>query len=144
LALPQLGQEKQLGYDLVDLANAYSQSGDQTSAQAVLQMAMNIGQNIASNSSSAAYVSQLVGMAIETRALSAMNPNSPYGDSGLTIQDQLNQIVQNRAITRGLVQQAQSLMPTMSGQDWINYDNRRMIFGEVAADQWLVSKYEQQ
>jgi len=31
----------------------------------------------------------------------------------------------------------------MSDQDWINYINRRMLFGEAAAMQWLVSKYGQ-
>jgi RNA polymerase sigma factor (sigma-70 family) len=143
LVLPQVSQEKKLGQDLVDLANAYSQSGDQASAQAVLQMTMNIGQNVASQSSSVGYINQLVGVAIEKFALNAMNPNTSYGDNGQTVQDQLNQIAQNRAATSGLIQQAQSLMTQMSDQDWINYDNRRMVFGEVAADQWLVSKYGQ-
>ena len=44
LALPQLAPVKQLSQDLVDLANAYQQSGDQASAQTALQMAVNLGQ----------------------------------------------------------------------------------------------------
>jgi hypothetical protein len=35
-------------------------------------------------------------------------------------------------------------MQTMSDQDWINYLDRQMIFGKVAALQWVVSKYGQQ
>ena len=143
LVLPQDVQEKQLGLDLVALANAYGQSGDQNSAQAALQMAMNLGQNVASESSNAALLNQLVGMSIETLAFNAMNPNSSYGGDGQTVQDQLNQIVQQRATIKELVQQAEPLMPAMSDQDILNYENRRKLFGEVAALQWLVSKYGQ-
>jgi len=29
----------------------------------------------------------------------------------------------------------------MSDQDWINYTDRRLFFGEAAALQWAVNKY---
>jgi hypothetical protein len=82
-------------------------------------------------------------MSIETLALNAMDPNSPYGDNGQTVQDQLNQIAQQKAAINELWKQAEPLMPTMSDQDILNYENRRMLFGEVAALQWVVSKYGQ-
>ena len=129
LEIPQLAQLKQLGVDLVDLAKAYSQSGDQASAQAALQMAINLGQR---------YGNVSAGMAI-----SAMDPNSPYGDNGQTVQDQLNQIAQQRAALNALGQQAGPLLPTLSDQDWISYTDRKMLFGDEAAVQWLVNKYGQ-
>jgi RNA polymerase sigma factor (sigma-70 family) len=141
--LPQLRQVKQLGQDLVGLANAYSQSGDQTSAQAAVQMAMNLGQRYTDTSANGPIISQLVGMAVERMALSAMDPNSPYGGNGQTVRDQLNQIVQNRAAINGVVEQAQPFLPMMSDQDILIYENRRMAFGEMAALQWVVSKYGQ-
>ncbi len=144
LVLPQLGEIKQTARDMIALANAYSQSGDQASAQASLQMAMNMGQALrGASSSSAALISQLTGMAIETLALNAMDLNSPYGGNGQTVQDQLNQIVRDRAAISELVQRATPLLPTMSNQDVLNYENRRRAFGEVAALQWVVSKYGQ-
>src|SRR5260370_20627298 len=79
LELPQLLQVKQLGQDLVALANAYSQSGDQASAQAALQMAMNMGQRYADAPANAVLISQLVGLAVEALALHATDPNTPYG-----------------------------------------------------------------
>jgi tetratricopeptide (TPR) repeat protein len=142
LELPQLAQVKQLGRNLVALADAYSQSGDPASAQAALQMAMNMGQRY-DDLASAALISQLVGMAVQRLALNAMDPNSPYGGNGQTVQDQLNQIAQQRTAINELVNQAQPLMPTMSDQDILIYENRRMLFGEVAALQWVVSKYGQ-
>jgi hypothetical protein len=134
---------KQVGQDLVDLANAYSQSGDPASAQAALQMAINLGQNYMDTSANGPIISQLVGMAIERMALSAMDPNSPYGNSGQTVQDRLNQIAQQRAALNELADQAGPLMQTMSEQDLLNFENRDMLFGEVAALQWVVNKYGQ-
>ena len=144
LEIPQLSQVKQLGVDLVDLANAYSQSGDETSAQAALQMAMNLGQRYEDASAWPSLIYPAVGMAIEKIALNAMDPNSPYGDNGQTVQDKINQIAQQKAALQELGEQAGPLMRTMSDQDWINFINRRMLFGEAAAMQWLVDKYGQQ
>ncbi len=144
LTLPQFVPLKRLGQDLVALANAYGQSGDQTSAQAVLQMAMNLGQRYGDASASVTLIGPLVGMAIERMALTAMDPNSPYGGNGQTVQGQLNQIAQQEAALRQLGQQVGPLLPTLSDQDWINYENRKMIFGEAAAIQWLASKYGRQ
>jgi RNA polymerase sigma factor (sigma-70 family) len=139
--LPQLSQLKQLGRDIVDLANAYSQAGDTTSAQAALQMAATLGRSYVNPTTGEPAISQLVGMAIETMAFNAMDPNSPYGGNGQTVQDQLNQLDQQKAAIQQLFQQADPLRQTMSDQDWIIYTNRRMLFGEVAAAQWIVSKY---
>jgi RNA polymerase sigma factor (sigma-70 family) len=144
LELPQLHQVKQLGVDLVDLAKAYNQSGDQASAQAAFQMAISMGQRCADTSNDPMLISQLVGMAIQKIAFNAMDPNSPYGNTGQTVQDQLNQITRNRAAINELVQQATPLLPTMSDQDILNYENRRRALGEMAALQWVVSKYGQQ
>jgi RNA polymerase sigma factor (sigma-70 family) len=143
LMVPHLHEVKQLGRDMIALANAYNQSGDQASAQAALEMTMNLGQNVTDESTSVALISQLVGMSIKTLALGAMDPNSSYGGTGQTVQDQLNQIAQQRAAINELVQQAEPLMPAMSEQDVLNFENRRKIFGEVAAMRWLVSKYGQ-
>ena len=60
-------------------------------------------------------------MAVERMALNAMDPNSPYGGNGQTVQDQLNQIAQQKAAVNELVQQAEPLMPTMSDQDRLSY-----------------------
>ena len=144
LIISQDPQIKQLGLDLVSLANAYSQSGDQASAQAALQMAMNLGQNMITQSSGAALINQLVGMSIETTALKTMDPNSVYGNDGQTVQQQLDELAQERAGFQALTVQAGPLIQTLSDPEMLNFDNRRMMFGEVAAMQWVVSKYGNQ
>lgn len=88
-------------------------------------------------------IGQLVGISIEQRALQAMDPNSSYGDSGQTVQEQLNELAQQRAAAVELSRQAFNLYPAMSDQDWIIYRDRSAAFGMAAADQWLVNKYGQ-
>jgi RNA polymerase sigma factor (sigma-70 family) len=143
LLQPQLSQLKQLGMDAVDLANAYSQSGDSTSAKTVLQMAATLGQSYATVSPGEYEIGQLVGIAIEQKALQAMDPNSSYSNTGQTVQDQLNELAQQKTAIDELAHQASTWFPAMSDQDWIIYRDRAAIFGMTDADQWLISKYGQ-
>ena len=141
MLLPQLAPLKQLGMDLVDMAKSYSQSGDQTSAQAVLVMAMDLGQRYVPPSAGDGLVSQLVGLVIQRNALRAMDPNSPYGDNGQTVQDQLAIVEQQRAALKQLAGQSGSLLEkNTSDQDWNNYLQRWALFGNLHASQWLVNK----
>ena len=143
LKLPHLNEMRQLGQNLVDLAKAYHQSGDLASAQAALQTAMILGQRW-SGDASATGISQLVGLSVERMALSAMDPNGPYGGNGQTVQDELNRIDQQKAAYKDLVEKMKPMLPMMSEQDGINYWNRQRLFGPQAAMRWLVSKYGQQ
>ncbi len=140
MALPDLRDLKQLGQDMVDLANSYRQTGDEASAQAALQMAVNLGQQ----ASTGEYMIDLdLGLKVERNALRAMDPNSPYGNDGQTVQDRLSQLTQQIAAGYELDKQADPLMQTMSDQDWISFTDRSRVFGEQAALRWLVTKNAQ-
>jgi tetratricopeptide (TPR) repeat protein len=141
IQLPQLAALRQLGLNMVSLAGSYQQAGDPASAQSMLQMAVNLGQHL----NDPFLITSLVGMAIERNALGAMNPASLYGSTGQTVQDQLNQLAQQKAALMSINDQFQhSVAPVMSELDWISYDQRRTIFGETAAQQWANGKYGQQ
>jgi len=142
LQLPHLIELKILNQNIVDLANSYAQSGDAGSAQAALQMDVNLGQQLDSTPTSP-LINQLVGLAIERNALGAMDPNSPYGTDGQTVQDQLDQLTQLKTTIHDLVNRSEALQETMSPQDWISYNERTMMFGEMNALQWLMGKYGQ-
>jgi RNA polymerase sigma factor (sigma-70 family) len=142
LQLPQLAVLSDLDKQIVNLAKSYAQSGDAGSAQAALQMDVNLGQQMDSTPTSP-LITQLVGVAIERSAYGAMDPNSPAGTDGQTVQDQLDQLTQQRATIKGLANQMEALQETMSPQDWINYNERTMMFGEMNALQWLLGKYGQ-
>ena len=144
LLLPQLSELKQLSGNLVDVANSYKEAGDAASAQAALQMAANLGQRYSNVSPGEPEVSQLVGIAVERIALNAMDPNSPYGSAGQTVQDRLDQLAQQDAKIRQLSQQTEALHSRMTEQDWISYKDRWRNFGEEAAGRWLINKYGQE
>jgi len=141
LLLPQLGQVKELGLDLVDLAKSYRQAGDATSAQTVLQMTADLAQRYSAVTPGEAEISQLVGLALERIALTAMDPSTPYGNNGQTVQDRLSQIAQQNATLKDLNQQLEPLLPTMADEDWISYKDRWRMFGEEAAMRWVIGKY---
>ncbi len=128
---------------LVPLANSYRQTGDMESAQAALQMAVNLGQRFENGSPGELLVSQRVGMLEESIALGAMDPNSPYGNNGQTVQDRINLLEQQQEAFKALNRQFIPLEQTMSAQDWISYTDRINSFGHEAAMRWLVNKYGQ-
>jgi len=142
--LPQLATMKQLGLQLVDLANSYNQAGDAASAQAVLQMALGLGQTLEGTGPTSPTITQFVGFAVEKMALEKMDPNATIGASGQTVQEALNRIAETRQAMRDLNNMAEPLMPNLTEQDMVNYINRRALFGEIAAMQWVVNKYGQQ
>ena len=78
LLLPQLAEYKEVGRNLVDLAEAYRQSGDGASAQAALQMGISLGQRL-DEPGSLTIIQSLVGIALQRIVFNAMDPNSPYG-----------------------------------------------------------------
>jgi hypothetical protein len=142
LLLPQLQMAKNVGLDMIELAKTYQQNGDGASAQAAFQMAIDLGQCYGGTSSPGEpVISQLVGLSIEIRALSAMDPNAAYGSNGQTVQDQLSQIKQQSDNLKQQSHQVEALVPSMSGQDWIIYNDRWLTFGEQNAFQWLIDRY---
>ena len=143
LLLPQLMELKKLSGSMVDLSAAYQKAGDNPSAQAALDMALQLGGRFdgTSGTTGLPLVTQLVGIAIQQKALSAMDPESPFGDG--TVQQRIDQLAQFRQQVSDLVKQTEPLRPQMTPQDWINYNSRTRMFGEANAIQWLITKYGQ-
>jgi hypothetical protein len=143
LLLPDLAPVRQLGRDLGALAKNYQQEGDQASAQAALETTLRIGQQFASTQTQP-LITTLVGFAIQNQALSAMDPTAPYGDSGQTVQDRMNELKAQRDSIKSLTQQSSGLMETMAPEDLMSYFDRRRSFGEVSAMQWALNKFGKQ
>src|SRR6185295_5371677 len=84
-------------------------------------------------------ISQLVGFAVQKNALGGLDPASPYGDSGQTVQQHLDDLTKQRDAMKQIVQQTSSLMGNLSPQEWISYQDRWRSFGEQAALKWLAA-----
>ena len=141
VTLPQLAQLKGLAQNTVALAASYRQAGDESSAQAALQMAIGLGQQLdAPSGTGMPLVTRLVGIAIERMALGSMDSASAYGDG--TVQQQLDQLVQRRNSIQGMVKQSTLFREQMTADDWLNYNERTRSFGEENALAWMLNKYE--
>ncbi len=140
LSIMEMTEYKTVGRGLVDLAQSYQQAGDTASAQASLQLAMDLGQKV-NESDSLTLIQSLVGIAIEKMALRAMDPNVTTGQGDPTVQSQWNALTQQRDSLRTLTQQWDAIAPNMSDRDLANYFDRRWRFGQQAAMQWAVNKY---
>jgi len=140
--LPQLAQMKSLAQNMVELAASYQRAGDADSAQAVSQMTIGLGQQMdAAPGSWTPLISRMVGIAVERMALSSMDPSSAYGDG--TVQDELDQLMQRRESLTALVTQTTPFQQQMTAEDWLNYNERTLSFGEENAIAWLLNKYGQ-
>ena len=117
LQLPQLAQFKQLAQSVLDLAASYRQAGDDASAQAALQTGLNLGPRLNTGQSTA--IQDLVGMAIERLAISAMDPATPYGTSGQTVKEHIDDLLAQRKTIKALNQTAEGLLPNLSEQDLV-------------------------
>jgi hypothetical protein len=72
-----------------------------------------------------------------------MDPTSPYGEGGQTVQGRLDELAQQRTAIASLTGQFGAIQQRVSDQDWISYKDRWRSFGEEAALRWVVGKYGQ-
>jgi hypothetical protein len=138
--LPNLAELKQAGLGLVELANAYQQSGDSASAQAAVQMSLELGQRL-DDPNSLTLIQTLVGIAIQRKALDAL-AGVPNASAGAAIQNQIDALQQHRDDLKAAVsaQPMDSWLQTATDQDISAYLDRRRLFGEQRAMQWLANR----
>jgi hypothetical protein len=142
LLLPDLKELRDLGRQMVSLANSYRQSGDSASADTALQMDIGLGQRFGGYPGEP-LIDRLVGIAIERDALTTMDPNSSYGSSGQTVQDRITQLDNTRQSLKSLAQQETGLFQRMSDMDVVSYWDRWRAFGYEPTMQWAINKYGQ-
>jgi hypothetical protein len=142
LLLPDLAELRDLHHQMVALADSYRQSGDAASADAALQMDIALGQRFG-GSPGEPLVNRMVGIAIELGALATMDPNSPYGTSGQTVKDRLDQLNNTKQSLKSLAQQETGLFERMSDADVVSYWDRWRAFGYEPTMQWAITKYGQ-
>jgi len=140
--LPELAQLKSAGVGLAELAKKYQQAGDEASARTALEMALTLGHRL-DQTPQITLIQELVGMAIERIALNGMNPNSPYGQSGQTVQDQIDALAARRKAMRTLTSESAPILMSLSDEDTVHYFDRSRMYGEVAALRWVMTKSPQ-
>jgi tetratricopeptide (TPR) repeat protein len=145
LPLPQLAELRGLGRNIGELAALYQQAGDEASAQAALQMGVNLGRQVGEPSGQNYLIGDLVGLAIERQILERMDPANPYDNAGTTVKDRLEELARRREMYRefqgpvddsGRWSSASDVMEALSEQDRISFFDRVKILGEIEALRW--------
>jgi hypothetical protein len=139
LTEPQLVAVKELGGKLMELAASYQASGDESSRVATLQLAMDMGRRLSDPAAGETLLRQALGISIERASLSALDPAGAYGTAGQTVQQRLDELVQQKETIHALAKQADALWQTLSDQDWTDYHSQLAASGEEMAIRWLVS-----
>jgi hypothetical protein len=136
-----LAQFRELGQHIGELANLYRQAGDETSAQAALQMGLALAQRISQGSGPEWMIQDLVGIATERRVLEALDPASPYDASGRTVKDRLDELSARRDQIRQLGQRTEAVMQQLSEPELIQFLDRWNTSGELAALRWATNRH---
>jgi RNA polymerase sigma factor (sigma-70 family) len=143
LTYPHMIDLRELSTQVLALADSYGQNGDPTSRQSALDLAAGLGRRYADPSAGESVICELVGLTIERAALATMDPQSPYNGGPQTVQERLDDVVQRRSAIRQLTKQADPFWSALTPDDWISYESRSAAFGEHAALDWMVAKYQQ-
>jgi hypothetical protein len=139
LELPQLKDMPDLAKSMIELSKNYRQSGDAASADAVVETAVNLGEQFR-NSEKSLLVNQMLGIGIEVSALESLDPSAAFGSEGGTVRERLDALKATNAEMSNLVRQTVPLQDQMSTQDWVGYMDRMKLFGEQNAMRWLLAK----
>src|SRR4051794_22712008 len=86
---------------------------------------------------------RLVCIAIEHDALATMEPNSPLGNSGQTVQNRLNELNKTKQEMKALAQQETGLFQKMTDTDISSFWDRWRTFGYEPTMRWAINKYGQ-
>jgi len=141
LPLPHLSEGKQTAYRMVERAALYRQAGDEASAVAVEQVGLGLGQRM-DQPGQLTMIQELVGIAIERKILGSMDPNHALDDTGQTVQNRLDQLEQRKKSIRAL-HGVTDVYRTLSDSEWISYSDRKRLFGETTAAEWLLKTHNQ-
>lgn len=135
--LQELSPMKAVAKGIADAQKDFKQSGDSTSADNLVQMGLLLAGRL--NGEGGKFVlGQMVGDAIESRMLAALDPNTKYESLGGKTPDERK--AELKAAKEAFKENA-TLMPKAYGvlneSEWVTYSDRMKTFGEREALRWL-------
>lgn len=127
-------QLRDLSDHMVKLGEEFRAGGDEASAESVRGIQSGLGQQLQGEGT---LVDMLVGMVIEKKALRDID-----SDEARARLEEIEQLKQN---VTGRMKQVTELMkdPSVAEGDWMLYFDRAKLFGETAANDWMLEKYPQ-
>ena len=137
MTMPQVAQMTHLSQEMEALRNAYAGTGDAESAQAMIEMGIDLGHRVQQSLGNRILISDLVGVAIEQRFLKTLDPAAVLADSGLTVDQRMEQLGARRDLIRHTIQGADPTAANVTPEMLTQFLDRQKALGELAALQWL-------
>jgi hypothetical protein len=125
-------QLRGLGESMGELRGSYQSAGDADSAEAVRHLQIGLGRQLQGGGT---IVDALVGMVVEKKALEGLDSEES--------QARIEEIGQRKEILTGNAKRITALMddPSVAEADWLLFFDRAKLFGEAAANDWMLEKY---
>ncbi len=125
-------QLRNLADSMGELRGIYQSEGDEDSAQAVRDLQIGLGQQL---QGSGTLVDELVGIVVEKKALQGLDSEEPLA--------RLEEMEQRKESLLGNSKRVMAMMndPSVAESDWMLYFDRAKLFGEAAANDWLLARY---
>jgi hypothetical protein len=131
----------QLASQITDLQKQELNVGDTDSAENLAQMGAILGSQLNNGASGKYITSQRLGIAIESMTLEQLNPNSSYDFlDGETPAQRLQELNQQVATLSQLNKSFNAVEPSLSDAEKVSFQKRILIYGEVAAMQWVLQQ----
>jgi hypothetical protein len=129
---PHILEVRRLSADMAEMREAYRAAGDQESADRLLDIQMELGRKLQGGPST---IEGLVGWILEKDGLKDLDSEEASA--------RLEEIALRKdAIQKGSLAVTELMNdPAVAGNDWLLYFDRVKIFGEAAANDWMVEKY---
>ena len=139
---PELATLKQLASQMEDLQKQELIVGDNNSAGNLAGMGTILGTQLNSGASGNYVINQLVGVAVESRMLNQLNPNTGYDFlGGETPGQRLRELNQQKAALSQLGKSFEAIQPGLTDAEKVSFQQRVKIYGEVAAMRWLLQQH---
>jgi tetratricopeptide (TPR) repeat protein len=128
----ELLQLRGLGDSMGQLRESYQSAGDADSAQAVRDLQIGLARQLQEGGT---IVDVLVGMVVEKQALKGLDSDEQRA--------RLEEIAQRKEYLTGNTKRVTALMddPSVAEGDWLLFFDRAKLFGETAANEWMLEKY---
>jgi RNA polymerase sigma factor (sigma-70 family) len=138
--MPHIAQLVSMSRQVNDLVRNYQQSGDNTSAEALIQSGLAIADRLKSVQDGGNLLGEMVGLVVEKNFLQQLDPQKTYPFLNTPITPRLQNFPQREAEIRADSQLFSKWIAHAPENEILIYFDRLKLFGETAALQWLKSR----
>lgn len=141
--LQELAPMKAVANGVADAQQQLKDSGDAAGAENLVQMGLTLSGRLNGSEGNKFVIGELVGNAIESRMLAALEPNTPYDSlGGKTPTQRKEEMQQAKAAQRELMNVLPEAYGVLNEAEWASYSDRLKTFGEREALKWLKQRVE--